>query len=303
MLQRGASGHSPTTDEIEAAESAPGVTDPAIATALVPLLTRALADPDAAMRQYALAMLVGMQTLPDPPAAPAASASTTSAPASQDAPAQPGTSSARSAAAIPPASGPAVYQSEVAKALAPAIPAITSHLIDEDLQNRLLTTNVLCGFSPNAPAAVLGPLLAFLKRDDAVGAVGLSVVSDLLQIGPVGNETAGAIAVFLRRPDQTAETRANLVEAIASKPNQSQTVNHALLSYLDSDDAALRARLILSLPLLDLAPQVYADTKTRIADLASGGQDSLQVVNAAKAVAGCWTSVKMTAGCPVYDRP
>jgi hypothetical protein len=147
---------------------------------------------------------------------------------------------------------------------------------------------------------VYPPLLAYLKRDDATGAVALAVVNDLLQIGPVSDETAAEIARYLRRTDLTPDAQANLVEAIAGRPNQNQAVDKALLSYLDSDDASLRARVILSLPQLDLAPELFADTKARVAAIASGGQDSLAVVNAAKAVAGCWTQVKMTTGCPQY---
>jgi hypothetical protein len=147
---------------------------------------------------------------------------------------------------------------------------------------------------------VYAPLLAYLKRDDAVGQVGTAVVGDLLQIGPVNDEAAAAIAKYLRREDQTTDSKANLVETIAGKPYQSKTVNQALLGYLNSDDASLRARTILSLPQLDLSPDVFADTKAKVADIVAGGQENLQVVNAAKAVSGCWVQVKMTAGCPVY---
>jgi hypothetical protein len=306
MLQRGASGHSPTPEEIRAVESEPGVTDAAVAKEAVPLLAKALNDADGAMRQYGLAMLVGMQSLPDPVVTPVpASGDAAAAPAAAAVPA-----AAVPAAAVPAAAkgtagivasaGPAAYKGEVAKALTPAIPGIAARLTDDDPENRALAATVLGGFAPDPPAAVFSPLLGYLKRDDAVGAVGLAVVGDLLQFGRVSDETAAAITKYLRRPDQTSDERANLVEAIAAKPNQSQTVNKALLSYLDSDDAGLRARVILSLPQLDLTADVFAETKARVSDLAAGGQDSLQVVNAAKSVAKCWTAVKMTTGCPVY---
>jgi hypothetical protein len=284
MLQRSASGHSPTTEEIQAVEGAPGLTDPAVAKALVPLLTQALANSDAAMRGYALAMLVGMQSLPEAPAADG----TVPAPATK---AAPGTT---------PTAGPAAYKADVAEALVPAVAAIAARLTDDDPQNRGLTATVLGGFSPDPPPAVYPPLLTYLKRDDATGAVALAVVTDLLQIGPVSDETAAEIARYLRRTDLTPDAQANLVEAIAGRPNQNQAVDKALLSYLDSDDANLRARVILSLPQLNLAPELFADTKARVAGIASGGQDSLADVNAAKAVARCWTQVKMTTGCPQY---
>ena len=46
---------------------------------------------------------------------------------------------------------------------------------------------LLGGFTPDPPASVYAPLLAFLKRDDAPGPIGLAVVTDLLQIGPVSD--------------------------------------------------------------------------------------------------------------------
>jgi hypothetical protein len=302
MLQRGASGHSPTAEEIRAVESEPGVTDAAVAKEAVPLLAKALSDADGAMRQYGLAMLVGMQSLPDPVVAPVpASGDAAAAPVAAAVPAAPAVpAAAKGTGGIVASAGPAAYKGEVAKALTPAIPGIAARLADDDPENRALAATVLGGFAPDPPAAVFSPLLGYLKRDDAVGPVGLAVVGDLLQFGRVSDETAAAITKYLRRPDQTSDERSNLVEAIAAKPNQSQTVNKALLSYLDSDDAGLRARVILSLPQLDLTADVFAETKARVGDLAGGGQDSLQVVNAAKSVAKCWTAVKMTTGCPVY---
>ena len=290
MLQRGSSGHSPTTEEIQAVESESGLTDAAVAKQVVPLLAKALADPDVAMRKYALAMLVGMQTLPDPPVAAAGS----------DSNATPGTAQAAKAAKAPVVSTPASYKVAVAAAFVALIGPLGQRLTDEDPDNRSLAATDLGGFAPDPPQAVYVPLLAYLKRDDAVGPIGLAVVGDLLQFGKVSDENAAAIGRYLRRTDQTTSARVELVEAIAAKPSQSQTVNRSLLAYMDSDDASLRARVILSLPQLDLAPDVFNTMKTRVADIANGGQDALPVVNAAKAITTCWTQSKMTAGCPAY---
>ncbi len=290
MLQRGSSGHSPTPEEIQAVESESGLTDAAVAKQVVPLLTKALADPDVALRKYALAMMVGMQTLPDPPVAGAGAAPS----------AAPGPAPAAKGANAPVSSAPASYKSAVAAAFAPLIGPLGQRLIDEDPDNRSLAATDLGGFAPEPPPAVYVPLLAYLKRDDAVGPIGLAVVGDLLQFGKVSDETAAAIGRYLHRTDQTTAARVELVEAIAARSNQSQAVNKSLLAYLDSDDGSLRARVILSLPQLDLAPDVFNAMKARVADIASGGQDALPVVNAAKAITTCWTQVKMTSGCPAY---
>jgi len=249
--------------------------DPASIAEAMPWLLKALDNPDIPLHSFALTAIVGLQS---PPPAPASEPTTAPAP-----------------------SGPNVYKPEVAKVLAQYIPPLATHLTSEESQpNRLLTATILGGFSPNPPSAVYPPLEAFLTRDDAISPVGLAVVSDLLQIGPISNGTAAAISRYLRRTDQTSDSRANLADLIAGKSNQSQTLNKSLLLYLNSDDNSLRARVILSLPQLDLAADVFADTKSRIDQLAANPNENLQVVSAAKAIATCWTSTKMASGCPVY---
>ena len=275
-LRRDANGHSPSADEISAMAALQPQPDAASIAEAMPYLLKALANPDIPLHSFALTAIAGLQSPTTEPVA--------ALPA--DVPA-------------PPA--PPLYKGDVAKVLAPYIPQIASHLTNEESQqNRLLVATILGGFTPNPPTTVYGPLLAYLKRDDAIGPVGQSVVSDLLQIAPVSDDTAEAIAHYLRRSDQNSDSRANLADMIASKPNQSQAVNKVLLQYLFSDDNSLRARVILSLPQLDLSADVFADTKSRIDRIASDPSENLQVVTAAKSVTTCWTAIKMASGCPVY---
>jgi hypothetical protein len=272
-LRRDANGHSPSSDEISAMASLQPQPDAASIAEAMPYLLKALADPDIPLHTFALTAIAGLQTAP-------VSAS----------PAEPATAAA-----------PASYKPEIVKALTPYIAQIAAHLTTEEQSaNRLLAATILGGFAPNPPSAIYPPLLAYLKRDDAIGEVGLAVVSDLLQLAPVNDDTAAAVTRYLRRSDQTADSRANLADLIATKPNQSQSVNKSLLLYLDSDDNSLRARVILSLPQLDLASDVFAETKSRIDRIVSDPNENLQVVTAAKSIATCWTAPKMASGCPAY---
>ena len=290
LLQRSSDGHSPTPDDIAALTNQPAPTTPADLRRAIPLIEKALENPDGPVRTYVLTALVSLQSqqpaIPDPTPA--------TAPADPNAPAQP------EGKAAPP-TGPATYKPDLLKLLTPEISKIAPHLTEELQPNRLLAATIFGGFTPNPPSAVYPPLLEYLKRDDAISPVGQAVVEDLLQLAPVTPATAAAISTYLRRSDQTADTRANLVDAIAAAPNQSQSLNQTVLALLDSDDPSLRARIILSLPALDLTPDAFADTKSRIATLATNDQENLQVINAAKAVSPCWTAVKMTTGCPVYQ--
>ncbi|GEM_PF-1895966 len=271
VLHRSSNGHSPDTEELNSVSTS--TPDAADLQAAVPLLLKALTNSDTPVRTYALTALSGIQVAVD------------------------------TASAAPPSSGAmgaTAYTAETTALLAPAILTIASHLTEESIPNRILTATILGGFTPNPPAAIYPPLYAFLTRDDAIGQIGFAVVSDLMQFGPISEDTNAAVARFVRRSDQTPDSRANLVDLIATRSNQSQSLNKTLLTYLNSDEPGLRARVILSLPQLDLAPEVFAETRTRISQLADNTGENLQVVNAAKAITTCWTAVKMTNACPQY---
>ncbi len=293
VLQREANGHSPTPEETAGFDPVDPLPTPAELTEALPLILKALQNPDTQVRLLALTALVGLQT------SASISLSSSTTPASAAPISEPSTTPV----SLPP-TGAASYKADLARVLTPAIPAIAAHLTGESPANRLESAIVLGGFTPDPPSSLYPPLLAYLKRDDAVGLLGQMVVSDLLQLGPVSESTSDAIARFVRRSDQNASTRSDLVDAIASKPNQSQSLNKTLLTYLSSDDPSLRARLILSLPQLDLAADVLADTKAQIAQIAAldpaSRQDNLQVITAARSISTCWTTTRMTSGCPVY---
>ncbi len=272
-LRRSAAGHSPTEAEITAMETLTPTPSPSDIRGALPLLLQALASRDTALRTFALTTFLGL----------GATQSTSGTPKKPD-------------DAIP------IFKPEVAKVVVPAIPAILAHLTDEAPQNRIITILVVACFTGRPPAELYPPLLAYLKTDAAVSATGLGVATALLSLGPISPDTAAALVRFMRRPD-ARDLRTEFVDIIPIAPNQSQQVNAGLLKYLDADDPALRARLILSLPQLDLAPDLFADTKARVTQLAESPNENLQVVTAAKAVAPCWTASKMSTGCPVYATP
>jgi len=273
-LRRDTSGHSPTPEEIAAMDSLQPPPDAASISEAMPYLLKALASSDVPMRTFALTAISGLQS----PVAESASGDGNVKP-----------------------NMPAQFKPDMTKVLTPYIPQIAAHLTSEDgKENRLLVAAILGGFTPNPPSAVYPPLLAYLKRDDAISPVGQAVVADLIQLGPANDDTAAAITRYIRRTDHTPDSRSNLADTIASAPNQSQAVDRALLFYLDSDDSSLRARVILSLPQLDLSPEVFADTKARVERIAIDPSENLQVVTAAKSISPCWTGPKMTSVCPVY---
>lgn len=285
LLLRSAQNHSPTPEEIAAAGSPTTQPDAAAVAESRPSIRKALLSPDSAVRACALTALTGLELQPP---APAASASVAPSPTSVKTDTPP----------APP--GPGSYKVEIAAILVEAVPEIAQNLTDESPGNRILAATVLGGFAPSGPQAVYPPLLSYLKREDGIGPTGLAVVDDLLAFVPISARTADAVTAYLRRSDQTADSRSGLIDSIANRANQSQAIDKALLAYLDTDEPAVRAHLILSLPQLDLAPEVFADTRARIAILASDNQEDPHVLNAAKSVALCWTAPHMPTGCPAY---
>jgi hypothetical protein len=274
-LTREADGHSPSPGEIAAMASLKPAPDAASVAEAMPYLIRALDSSDTPLRSFALTALTGLEQPPGGAASDPASA----------------TSSAV----------PNVFPPALAHSITPYIAQLAVHLSDESEANRLLTAAILGGFSPDPPASIYPPLVAYLKRDDAVSSVGFAVVTDLLNLGPISAATADAVSRYLRRPDQNADSRANLADLVPSAPNQSQAIGKTLILYLNSDDDSLRARVILSLPQLDLAPDVFTDAKARVEQIAANSNENLQVVTAAKAVAPCWTAPRMPTGCPAYE--
>lgn len=305
ILHRLENGHTPSPEEIAAAATQPQPSKDDLHSA-VPLIIKALDANDPDVRSYTLTTLFGLEGSPTAPATPGVAAPAPDA-AAAAAPAADGTPAATSSATSSPTTmgnaptGPSTFSSAVASELAPAIPKIAVHLTDDSTQNRILAANILSGFTSNPSSAVYTPLLAYLKRDDAVGPVGQAVVDALLTLGPLSDDVASAIGRYLRRSDQTTDTRSDLIDSIGIHAHQSQSLNKSILAYLDSDDPTVRARLILTLPQLDLAPDVFADTRARISVLAGNDSENLQVVNAARAVTACWNAPHMTMQCPVYQ--
>ena len=290
MLHRAEGSHSPTPEEITAAGSPAEQPTTDFVLQALPAIHKALTHPDTAVRAYALTALTGLELSPPVPDGSAATSSSSSS--------KPSPEVLFSRPDLPPVSP--LFKPAVATVLSPIIPDLGKELADESATNRILAAGILGAFAPSPPASVFPPLLAYLKRENGIGPAASAVVDDLLSYTPISDETASALIRYLRRSDQTADSRSSLIDSVANHANQSQAINKALLAYLNAEEPNVRARLILVLPELDLAPEVFADARARVSILASNNQENLQVVNAAKTVSTCWTATRMPSGCPVY---
>ncbi len=187
--------------------------------------------------------------------------------------------------------------------LEPEVPRIASHLIDEDTHIRSTTANVLGGFGPKPPDTVFPPLIAYLKREDAVSPVGSSIVFELVRLDPQRPAVATAIIVFLDRPDQTTDCLTSSIDAIAHAPIQNETINAGIVRNIDPPrPPVVRIATIRDLPELQLSNDVFTTTQAHLRQIASNEKEDPTVRTAANSILPCWTNDRHNP-CPPFTLP
>ena len=186
--------------------------------------------------------------------------------------------------------------------LEPEIPRIAAHLTDDDPHIRSTTASVLGGFVIKPPDAVFSPLIAYLKRDDAVSPVGSSVVFDLVRLGPQRPGVAAALIAFISRPDQTLESLVSSIDAIAHAQTHNEEIDTAIAHDLDIPRPAVRLAIIHDLPELQLPDEVFVITQTRLRQIAASDQEDPAVRAAANTILPCWVNDRHKP-CPAFTLP
>ncbi|HEY6414281.1 MAG TPA: hypothetical protein VIX42_11380 [Edaphobacter sp.] len=186
--------------------------------------------------------------------------------------------------------------------LEPEIPRIAAHLTDDDTHIRSTTASVLGGFVIKPPDAVFAPLIAYLKREDAISSVGSSVVFDLVRLGPQRPPVAAAIIAFLSRSDQTPDGLVHSIDAIAHAQMHNEEIDTAIVHNLDIPRPAVRIAIIRDLPELQLPDEVFAATQTRLRQIASSDQEDPAVRAAANSILPCWVNDRHKP-CPTFTLP
>ena len=186
--------------------------------------------------------------------------------------------------------------------LEPEIPRIAAHLTDDDNHIRSTTASVLGGFVIKPPDAVFVPLIAYLKREDAVSPVGSSVVFDLVRLGPQRPAVAAAIIAFISRPDQTPESLVSSIDAIAHAQTHNEEIDTAIVHDLDIPKPSVRTAIIRVLPELQLPDDVFTATQTRLRQIAASDQEDPAVRAAASTILPCWVNDRHKP-CPAFTLP
>jgi HEAT repeat protein len=186
--------------------------------------------------------------------------------------------------------------------LEPEIPRVAAHLTDDDTHVRSTTASVLGGFVIKPPDAVFTPLIAYLKREDAVGPVGSSVVFDLVRLGPQHPGVATAVVAFLSRPDETPECLISSIDAIAHAQTHSEEIDTAVAHELDITRPAVRIAVIHDLPELQLPDDVFTATQAHLRQIAASDQEDAAVRSAANIILPCWVNDRHKP-CPAFTIP
>jgi hypothetical protein len=90
----------------------------------------------------------------------------------------------------------------------------TALLVDTDIPIRRITILSISTLRPNASSPFVPVLEAFLTREDAVSTVGAVVAPVLMEAAPNKADATTAVAQYMRRKDQTSETRDSLLDSI-----------------------------------------------------------------------------------------
>ena len=186
--------------------------------------------------------------------------------------------------------------------LEPEIPRIAAHLTDDDTHIRSTTASVLGGFVIKPPDAVFAPLIAYLKREDAVGTVGSSVVFDLVRLGSQRPAVAAAIIAFISRPDQTTDCLVSSIDAIAHAQMHNEEIDTAVAHELDNPKPVVRIAVIRDLPELQLPDDAFVATQTRLRQIAASDQEDPAIRAAANTILPCWINDRHKP-CPAFTLP
>jgi hypothetical protein len=207
--------------------------------------------------------------------------------------------------------------------LLPYLPRLLPRLTDDIPANRITS---LMLFTPMAalrptPPSLLDALLKALSDPDSITEVGVTFASpgqpprQFAALGPIvlsplaiagsscavtppsqapactlSPEVRNAILNFLGRSDQTPESLAETIHALAVTRLQGQEVNAALLPMLDSPDETVRIALLHDLDQFTFPAASVPMVKARIAQLATDPTASPKVRAEASRLLPCWSN-------------
>jgi len=114
-------------------------------------------------------------------------------------------------------------------------------------------------------------------------------------------EVQEAVLQFLNREDQTPESMASSIRALALALAQNPKVNAALVKQLDSGSAEVQLVLVEQLPKIALTSDAFVVGRARVAVLKDDPSTTAEVRAAAAKILPCWTNDRHHGMCPAPD--
>jgi HEAT repeat protein len=113
----------------------------------------------------------------------------------------------------------------------------TALIVDSDIPIRRITGFAVANLQLNANSPLVPVLETYLAREDAVSTIGAGVATVLLKVAPNDAESTNAVVQFMRRKDQTSESRGVLLNAIRHvAKSHNREIGKEVAGYADDPD-------------------------------------------------------------------
>jgi len=175
--------------------------------------------------------------------------------------------------------------------LKPVPPALVSGLL------RLLAARQSTLASTDGPA--LGPKLLWVLLPSA--ATFYTDPATHITVAWDSQEAQDAMLQFLNRDDQTPDTLAESIRALAFALPQNPRVNATLVKLLDNECPQVQLALVQQLPKISLPPDAFFTGKQRVGVLVDDPATTAEVRAAAARMLPCWTNDLRHEMCPMPE--
>lgn len=123
-------------------------------------------------------------------------------------------------------------------------------LIDADIPIRRISILAVHNLRLNASSPLVPVLETYLTREDAVSTIGAGVATVLMEAAPNNAESIDAVVQYMRRKDQSSESRNILLDAIRYAKSNNRKIGMEVAGYADDPDEQTSLHAIETLQLI-----------------------------------------------------
>jgi HEAT repeat len=150
--------------------------------------------------------------------------------------------------------------------LSTEIATFTSLLTDTDIPIRRISILAVHNLRLNASSPLVPVLETYLAREDAVSTIGAGVATALMEAAPNNAESIDAVVQYMRRKDQTPESRYILLDAIRYAKSNNRKIGKEVVAYADDSNEETSAHAIETLQ--NMGKSVILDSQQSLSRIA-----------------------------------